>query len=63
MAARDQAWFRSSHSGTNEHSACVEVAMSRQTTVVRDSKAPAAGHLMLSRAAWTSFLSSIRPRT
>jgi hypothetical protein len=54
------AWVKSSYSGTNEHSNCVEVALSSQATAVRDSKAPAAGHLTLPRASWAAFLTEVR---
>jgi hypothetical protein len=60
MAARALTWFKSSYSSDTEHGNCVEVAFSCQATAVRDSKAPASGHLTLSRAAWASFLGSVR---
>ncbi|HKN52520.1 MAG TPA: DUF397 domain-containing protein [Amycolatopsis sp.] len=63
MADRELTWFKSSRSGNNDKSDCVEVAFASQVTAVRDSKTPSAGHLMLSRAAWSSFLGSVRPRT
>jgi hypothetical protein len=53
-------WIKSSYSGTSEHSNCVEVAARREVTAVRDSKAPAAGHLTLSPASWTAFLTKLR---
>ena len=61
MAARELAWFKSSHSDVDaEHSTCVEVALTTQSTAVRDSKAPTAGHLTLPHNAWRAFLTSVR---
>ena len=50
-------WRKSSYSGGN--SECVEVAIAR-TVGVRDSKAPAAGQLTLSRRAWSVALRRLR---
>ncbi|MEV7038064.1 DUF397 domain-containing protein [Amycolatopsis sp. NPDC051061] len=50
-------WRKSSHSG-NEGD-CVEVAIER-TVGVRDSKAPAAGQLTVSRRAWSAALRRLR---
>jgi hypothetical protein len=53
-------WTKSSYSGTNEHSSCVEVALTSKVTAVRDSKAPAAGHLTLPRDSWAALLAEVR---
>jgi Domain of unknown function (DUF397) len=61
MAGRELMWFKSSHSDADtEHSTCVEVALEPRTTAVRDSKAPAAGHLTLAHPAWSALLSALR---
>ncbi|WP_020669323.1 DUF397 domain-containing protein [Amycolatopsis nigrescens] len=49
-------WRKSSFSGSNEYSSCVEVAFLERAVAVRDSKDPAAGALLLSAAAWRSAL-------
>ena len=46
-------WRKSSHSGGDGN--CVEVAIDR-TVGVRDSKAPTAGKLTVSRQAWSAAL-------
>jgi len=38
----------------------VEVALTSEVTAVRDSKAPAAGHLTVSHPAWNALLGSLR---
>lgn len=50
-------WRKSSYSGGN--SECVEVAIAR-TVGVRDSKAPAAGQLTVSRQAWSAAVRRLR---
>ncbi|WP_329520120.1 DUF397 domain-containing protein [Spirillospora sp. NBC_01491] len=40
-------WRKSSRSGVNQNTDCVEVAALPQMIGVRDSKAPGAGHLAL----------------
>jgi hypothetical protein len=53
-------WVKSSHSsGGSESSDCVEVAFTPHHTAVRDSKAPANGHLALPRASWRGLLSTL----
>ncbi|WP_216213499.1 DUF397 domain-containing protein [Amycolatopsis aidingensis] len=52
-------WRKSSHSNTNNGD-CVEVATTARAAAVRDSKAPAAGHLTLGAAAWRAFLTAVR---
>lgn len=52
-------WRTSSYSA-NQNSACVEVAPVTGVVGVRDSKARAAGHLAISRAAWRAFVENIK---
>ncbi|GAA1977323.1 DUF397 domain-containing protein [Amycolatopsis minnesotensis] len=60
MAAFEQTWTKSTHSGLEETSDCIEVALAPQLTSVRDSKAPSAGHLTLAASAWRAFLDTAR---
>ncbi|SFB61292.1 protein of unknown function [Amycolatopsis marina] len=54
----DLTWRKSTHSD-NLNGDCVEVALTPDTTAVRDSKAPGAGHLSLSTDAWRGFLETV----
>lgn len=58
--ARERTWFKSSYSEGQEHQTCVEVALTSEATAVRDSKAPAAGHLTVPHSAWSALLGSLR---
>ncbi|MGP4049275.1 DUF397 domain-containing protein [Streptomyces sp. 2A115] len=49
------AWFKSSYSG-NEGGACLEVAATPHTTLVRDSKDPARPHLAFRHSEWSAFV-------
>jgi hypothetical protein len=51
----DLAWFKSSYSGTQGDD-CVEVAVTGQAVLVRDSKDTTVPHLTLTRAEWASFV-------
>ncbi|MDK1472808.1 DUF397 domain-containing protein [Streptomyces sp. 549] len=52
---------KSSYSGGQPDSQCVEVAVSAPVSVaVRDSKRPGGPQLRLSPAAWTAFLGRLR---
>jgi hypothetical protein len=53
------AWIKSSHSEGAEHSNCVEVLLQPQVTAIRDSKAPAAGHLAVPSPAWAALLTAL----
>ncbi|TDC49686.1 DUF397 domain-containing protein [Actinomadura sp. KC345] len=54
-------WRKSSHSGgATTQSDCVEVARLDGTVGLRDSKAPDAGHLSLSPAAFHELLSRVK---
>ncbi|MET8951744.1 DUF397 domain-containing protein [Streptomyces sp. NPDC004129] len=57
-SARDAelAWFKSSYSSGNEGDSCVEIASSRDTVHVRDSKSPAGPSLAFSPASWAAFV-------
>ncbi|MFD8840616.1 DUF397 domain-containing protein [Streptomyces griseofuscus] len=53
--AQDLRWFKSSYSGA-EGGDCVEVATSRGTVHVRDSKAVTGPALTMDRTAWAAFI-------
>ncbi|MFB7468408.1 DUF397 domain-containing protein [Streptomyces sp. NPDC056224] len=55
MTASSPNWFRSSYS-TNDGPECVEVAVTPEAILVRDSKDVDGGHLAVAPAAWTGFL-------
>ncbi|WP_243791629.1 DUF397 domain-containing protein [Saccharopolyspora gloriosae] len=50
-------WRKSTRSGDYN---CVEVALSLETTAVRDSKAPADGHFTVRAAQWGFFLHRLK---
>jgi hypothetical protein len=61
MSPHDRAgltWRKSSHSNA-DNGDCVEVAPSAGAIAVRDSKAPAAGHVTVHPTAWRAFLSIV----
>ncbi|MEU0937797.1 DUF397 domain-containing protein [Embleya sp. NPDC005971] len=51
-------WRKSSHSSDNGGD-CVEVADGFAAVPVRDSKAPALGHLTIAPAAWSALLATL----
>lgn len=51
-------WRKSSWSGSDD--ACVEVAFVDGGVGIRDSRAPRAGVLVVSRTAWQTFIDGIR---
>lgn len=54
-------WRKSSYSGgAGSNGNCVEVALTASVVAVRDSKAPDAGALTLSAAAWHTFATQAR---
>lgn len=54
-------WRKSSYSGGQEGSACVEVALGTPCLVpVRDSKDPYGPALSFTEAAWRSFLTGVK---
>ncbi|MDT0462819.1 DUF397 domain-containing protein [Streptomyces gibsoniae] len=58
-SARDTselAWFKSSYSDGTEGDSCVEIASSRDTVHVRDSKSPSGPSLAFSPASWAAFV-------
>ncbi|MFD0857092.1 DUF397 domain-containing protein [Actinomadura adrarensis] len=52
-------WRKSSHSGTNE-SACVELADLGASIGIRDSKAPEAGHIVLTSATFAELIQQVK---
>lgn len=53
------AWRKATRSG--EEANCVQIAPGADGTIgVRDSKNTAAGHLALSAAAWSSFITGVK---
>ncbi|WP_079104700.1 DUF397 domain-containing protein [Streptomyces europaeiscabiei] len=55
------AWFKSSYSGGNE-TECVETAFIANSTVIRDSKQPHRGRLLVHSTAWTGFVNALRSK-
>ncbi|MFK0114908.1 DUF397 domain-containing protein [Streptomyces sp. NPDC090994] len=53
-------WFKSSYSGGNDGTSCVEIAITPHTIHVRDSKTMDGPHLTLPPETWTAFLSQLR---
>ena len=51
-------WRTSSHSGGGNE--CVEVAQTRASCLVRDSKRPDGARLVVSRQAWTAFTRHVK---
>lgn len=51
-------WFKSSYSTGQQ--GCVEVALTKAQTWVRDSKQPEGGNLRFDGDQWRSFLNSLR---
>ncbi|WP_103516624.1 DUF397 domain-containing protein [Streptomyces sp. SM10] len=54
MSTTDLAWFKSSYSGSSGDN-CVEVAVSTEGVLVRDSKDTERRGLSISRQAWSAF--------
>lgn len=52
-------WRKSTHSSNNGGN-CVEVADGFAAVPVRDSKAPALGHLTIAPASWSALLTTVR---
>jgi uncharacterized protein DUF397 len=51
-------WRKSSRSGAGND--CVELAVARIGTAVRDSKRPESGHLAFEGSGWTAFLDVLK---
>ncbi|MEC3980123.1 DUF397 domain-containing protein [Amycolatopsis sp. H20-H5] len=60
MTAFERTWVKSSYSKGGEHDDCVEIALAPRITAIRDSKAPAAGHLTLAHPAWSALVTTLR---
>jgi F420-0:gamma-glutamyl ligase len=59
--ARDFSWHKSSYSGGDQGSECVEVGVGAPGVVpVRDSKDPQGPVLTFTPSAWTAFVTSVR---
>ncbi|QFG24084.1 DUF397 domain-containing protein [Actinomadura sp. WMMB 499] len=56
-------WRKSSHTGGANDEQCVELGRLVQGIGVRDSKAPDAGHLGLTSAAFAALLDEIKRRS
>ncbi|MEV0604693.1 DUF397 domain-containing protein [Streptomyces sp. NPDC050315] len=53
-------WFKSSYSGDEGGSTCVEVATTPTTVHIRDSKNPDGPQLVVGPAAWSAFTARMR---
>ncbi|WP_406298542.1 DUF397 domain-containing protein [Embleya sp. NBC_00888] len=58
-ATLSQQWRKSTYSSDNGGD-CVEVAGGLAAVPVRDSKAPALGHLTIAHASWSALLDRVR---
>jgi hypothetical protein len=56
----DATWRKSSRSSGGGNGDCVEVAISSETVVVRDSKQPDGPVLMFALAQWQAFVEDVR---
>ncbi|CAM5379398.1 hypothetical protein SALBM135S_06912 [Streptomyces alboniger] len=61
-SAGNPAWFKSSYSGGNE-TECVEVAVTDDDVLIRDSKRPGGARVAVRPEAWTGFLTALRQAT
>ena len=53
-------WRKSTHSGSENHTSCVEVAALPQAIAVRDSKNPNGPQLRFEVEVWRGFLKGVR---
>jgi hypothetical protein len=53
-------WHKSSFSGGDSGTDCVEVALPPEAAAIRDSKQPAGPVLLVPRSTWSSLLDSIQ---
>ncbi|MFE4668430.1 DUF397 domain-containing protein [Streptomyces sp. NPDC056716] len=56
-------WHKSSHSGSGDGNACVEVANTPTHTSIRDSKTPAGPTLTFPTGTFTTFVEALKPPT
>ncbi|MGW0758794.1 DUF397 domain-containing protein [Streptomyces sp. NPDC002814] len=56
-------WRKSSHSGSGDGNACVEIANLHTRVAIRDSKTPAQGTLSFPTGIFTAFISSLKVDT
>ncbi|MFC9229513.1 DUF397 domain-containing protein [Streptomyces decoyicus] len=54
--ASELEWCKSSYSNSNERDDCIEVATTRNTIHIRDSKNPGGPQLRLQPSAWADFV-------
>ncbi|WPO73548.1 DUF397 domain-containing protein [Streptomyces sp. KN37] len=57
-SAQGPVWFKSSYSGGNE-TECVEVALTDNDVLIRDSKRPGGALVAVQPAAWARFLAVV----
>jgi hypothetical protein len=62
MHATVTTWQKSSYSGSEGGTQCVELSRIGETVGVRDSKTPEAGHLVLSRETFRALVDQLRAR-
>jgi hypothetical protein len=53
-------WRKSSHSGSGDGNACVEIAHNPTRVAIRDSKTPAGATLTFPTGAFTSFVDALK---
>ena len=54
------AWRKSSYSGSQSQSECVEVGTGAGVVGIRDTKNRPAGHLTVTRTTWRAFVRTLR---
>lgn len=59
MTDQPGAWRKSSHSSSDPE-ACVEVSLTAERALIRDTKARAGGTIRLPVAAWSALLANVK---